>query len=200
MRQMSAGHVKEIMKLCLKLAKFTNLGRCFKQCRGSLAEEAMWIKGRRIMMDSRRSLCWFGRYVDNRFMAFPRKFLSEQGCQDAVSRDSYRDPVILEPSDAGELLGCVVDATAGMVEFRPPKDAWQWPLNSAGSCRLNLGSFRPHLRLIKRRAYDKHVVSRQLRALKDCYLSLGFTRFHHAGFEQPCLTRRFGRSCSWRNG
>ena len=128
------------------------------------------------MMDSRRSLRWFGRYVDNRFMVFPREFLSEQSFQDVVSRDFYRDPVTLEPCDAGELLGCVVDITAGIVEFRIPEDAWQyWPLNSAGSRRLNLGSFRSRLCLIKRQAFPKHVVRRQLRALKDRYLAMGFT-------------------------
>ena len=122
-------------------------------------------------------MCWFGRYVDNRFLVFPRGFLQSHAFQSLVSPIFYRDPVVLEACDAGELLGCMVDIDAGTVEFRIPNESWQYrPINSAGSRRLNLAGFRSRSCLIKRQAFPKSVVRRQLQELVDMYTCFGFTR------------------------
>ena len=50
----------------------------------------------------------------------------------------YRDPVVLEACDAGELLGCMVDIEAGTVEFR----SWQYrPVNGQQRRISEVGRF-----------------------------------------------------------
>ena len=205
MRQISAGDVKQIVDLSLKLSKFMVLRRCFKQCRGSpignqispalcdlavSVEEAMWTKSCKIMEDSRRALCWFGRYVDNRFLIFPREYLGDESFQALVSPRFYREPVVLESCDEGDLLGCSVDIVAGIIEFKLPQEASQYrPLNSAGSRRLNLGSFRSRKSLIMRQAFPKKVVRKQLRELEQRYLAMGFTKHDlgSCGGDKVCM-------------
>lgn len=192
MRQISAGDVKQLVALSFLFAKFTIMGRCFQQIRGSpignqlspalcdltvSVEEAMWAASFDVAKTSWKAMCWFGRYVDNRFLVFPRGFLQSPAFQSLVSPTFYRDPVILEACDAGDLLGCMVDIEAGTVEFRIPTESWQYrPINSAGSHRLNLAGFRSRSCLIKRQAFPKSVVRRQLKELTDMYMCFGFTR------------------------
>ena len=149
MRQVEVRDVRKVVGLSLQLAKFTSLGRCFKQKRGSpignqispalcdltvSVEEAMWLKAFQVLKESSRAMCWFGRYVDNRFLIFPRAYLHADAFQVLVSPTFYRHPVVLEACDPGELLGCLVDMDTCTVEFRIPKEAWQYrAAKSAGS-------------------------------------------------------------------
>ena len=107
-----------------------------------------------------------------------------------VSPGFYREPVVLESCDEGDLLGCSVDIVAGTIEFKLPQEAWQYrPLNSAGSRRLNLGSFRSRKCLIKKQAYPKQVVRKQLSELEQRYLALGFTKrdLGSGGSDKVCM-------------
>ena len=192
MRQIATGDVKQIVALSFRFAKFTIMGRCFRQLRGSpignqispalcdltvSVEEAMWAASLDVAKRSWKKMCWFGRYVDNRFLVFPRCFLQREIFQSLVSPTFYREPVVLEACDAGELLGCMVDIHTGTVELRIPNEHWQYrPENSAGSKRLNLASYRSRTCLIKRQAYPRSVVRRQLQELSEVYTRLGFTR------------------------
>eukprot|EP00439_Symbiodinium_sp_Y106_P011130 s7285_g1.t1 len=157
MRQISAGDVKQLVALSFLFAKFTIMGRCFRQIQGSpignqispalcdltvSVEEAMWAASFDVAKTSWKAMCWFGRYVDNRFLVFPRGFLQSHAFQSLVSPMFYRDPVVLEACDAGELLGCMVDIEAGTVEFRIPNESWQYrPVNGQQRRISEVGRF-----------------------------------------------------------
>ncbi|CAE6970378.1 unnamed protein product [Symbiodinium sp. CCMP2592] len=140
-RKVFAGDVLRIIELSFSFASFTVLGRCFAQRRGSpignqlspslcniavCMEEDCWVRGLRQCWASDRLACWFLRYVDNRFLLFPRTCLKGDAFQKLVMPTFYGPPVMLEACNVEELLGCRVSVHDRRVTFDIPEENWQY--------------------------------------------------------------------------
>ena len=157
-RKVFQGDVLKIVQLSFSFASFTVLGRTFSQKRGSpignqlspslcnlavCLEEDCWVRGLRQCWASDQLACWFLRYVDNRYLLFPRCFLRRPAFSALVDPTFYGPPVVLEACEIEELLGCRVSVYDRRVDFHVPNEAWKYRVpQSAGSANANLASFR----------------------------------------------------------
>ena len=191
-RKIFQGDVVKIVELSFKFACFTVIGRVFAQRRGSpignqlspslcnlavCLEEDSWVRGFKLLWNSSRLECWFLRYVDNRFLVFPRRLLETDAFQLLVSPNFYVPPVVLEPCEVDDLLGCRVSVHGRRVEFCIPQEGWKYRVpQSAGSANANLAGFRARVLIIVTQVYPKRDVKDQIRALSRTYLDMGFFR------------------------
>ena len=135
------------------------------------------MRGLRQCWASDQLACWFLRYVDNRYLLFPRCFLRRPAFSALVDPTFYGPPVVLEACEIEELLGCRVSVYDRRVDFHVPNEAWKYRVpQSAGSANANLASFRARVLIIATQVYPKKDVPGQIRALSQKYLSLGFLR------------------------
>ena len=112
------------------------------------------------------------RYVDNRFIAFNRTFLTHMAIQTLVHPDFYGNPVELEPVDDMHLLGFDVDRCT--ITYISPNVSWKLrDQASAGSTHLRLSGFHSRAHLIRKYTYPSSAVERALAQLADLYVQTG---------------------------
>ena len=210
-RKIFQGDLLKIIVLSFSFASFCVLNRVFAQKRGSpignqlspalcnlavCVEEDCWVRGFAQVWASARFACWFLRYVDNRFLLFPRQYLRSEAFSALVSPLFYRPPVVLETCEVDELLGCQVSVHERRVEYAIPHEDWKYRVpQSAGSANANLASFRSRVLIIATQVYPTQDVPQKIRELSRKYLELWFLA-DELQRALPARAKKFRALCS----
>ena len=184
--------IPEIVKLSFETGIFVALNKCFKQIRGTsignqispilsaiaiAGNELAWKTNFKTWRQSFEHLCFFTRYVDNRFCIVPDRLINDEAMKWFCKEDFYGPPVLLErvPDDL-DLLGFEVDLKLLRVSYKIPKHTWQFRSpKSAGSTRVLLSGLRARASLIQQQTWPKSQIPKALRALCQVYFALGFS-------------------------
>ena len=136
--------------------------------------EHLWHQLHHSLTDHTEIHFVYYRYVDNRFIAFNRTFLTHLAIHTLVHPDFYGNPVELEPVEDMHLLGFDVDLRQRTITYIPPDAPWKIrDQASAGSTRLRLSGFHSRAHLIRKYTYPSSAVERALAQLATLYVKKG---------------------------
>ena len=144
--------LKDLSRICqlsLETSFFTQMGRIFKQTRGSAIgnqispslaniavsyKEQQWYDSHRSALEVLRSQVYIIRYVDNRLVLCSDTTSSRWFFQQFLAPYFYGHPVELEAVTDGEFLGTTLNPRTRRLEYRQPTARHQFrPFRTAGA-------------------------------------------------------------------
>ena len=185
--------LKDLSRICqlsLETSFFTQMGRIFKQTRGSAIgnqispslaniavsyKEQQWYDSHRSALEALRSQVYIIRYVDNRLVLCSDTTSNRWFFQQFLAPYFYGYPVELEAVTDGEFLGTTLNPRTRRLEYRQPTARHQFrPFRTAGTDAHKYSAAYARICLASRIAFPFQQAEADVQTLVRSYTTYGY--------------------------
>eukprot|EP00439_Symbiodinium_sp_Y106_P057401 s2246_g8.t1 len=185
--------LKDLSRICqlsLETSFFTQMGRIFKQTRGSAIgnqispslaniavsyKEQQWYDSHRGALEALPSQVYIIRYVDNRLVLCSDTTSSRWFFQQFLAPYFYGHPVELEAVTDGEFLGTTLNPRTRSLEYRLPTARHQFrPFRTAGTDAHKYSAAYARICLASRIAFPFQQAEADVQTLVRSYTTYGY--------------------------
>ena len=182
--------LSRICQLSLETSFCTQMGRIFKQTRGSAIgnqispslaniavsyKEQQWYESHRNALEALRSQVYIIRYVDNRLVLCSDDTANRWFFQQFLAPFFYGHPVELEAVTDGELLGTTLNPRTRRLEYRQPTARHQFrPFRTAGTDSHKVSAAYARICPASRIAFPFQQAEADVQTLVRSYTTYGY--------------------------